>query len=260
MAGQDGKCFTTGRDAAPVFCWLASDIIPAQLDLRRRGWKIADCDQPSQDCIGIFHAAGLDFAGWMDVFAPIRHEVRRHVLVTGVELAHERTALLRIGFGDTVSRDICLEELEARARRIAEASLWLPRHREIGPLKLDLLAREGFGFDKPLNLNPREFALLWRLAESLGQTVGKQLLIQDVWRMGFVPETNSIAVHMSRLRRKLSFAGLAGMIETSAPGYRLRAPGQSGLDEAFDHADNREIPSRRPDRIDRRLQAGVSKL
>ncbi|HKT86466.1 MAG TPA: response regulator transcription factor [Novosphingobium sp.] len=160
----------------------------------------------------------------MDILSSIPDETRKHILVTGVERAEERGELLQIGFGDALSRDVDLGELEARARRVAEASSWLPRHRQIGPLRLDLLAREAFGFDRPLNLNPREFALLWRLAESIGQSVSKQSLVQDVWRMGFVPETNSIAVHMSRLRRKLSFVGLAGVIETTSPGYCLRPP------------------------------------
>ncbi|WP_232512613.1 DNA-binding response regulator [Novosphingobium sp. PP1Y] len=213
------------KGAKQGFCWLASGDIPKELDLRRSGWKLVERDRPSEECIGIFHAAGLDNMGWMHILASFGVEMRRHVLVTGVELAHERATLLQIGFGDVVSSDISLEELDARASRVAEALQWLPRHRKIGSLSLDLLAREAFGDDKPLNLNPREFALLWRLADCVGQTVSKQSLIQDVWRMGFVPETNSIAVHMSRLRRKLSFVELSGMIETSSPGgYRLTLP------------------------------------
>lgn len=203
---------------------MASDIIPSHLDLRRRGWSISSCARPSRDCIGIFHKPGLDRPDWMEVLSSIPDETRKHIMVTGVERAEERAELLQIGFGDALPREVDIGELEARARRVAESSSWLPRHRDVGPLKLDLLAREAFGFDRPLNLNPREFALLWRLAESVGQSVSKQSLVQDVWRMGFVPETNSIAVHMSRLRRKLSFVGLAGVIETASPGYVLRAP------------------------------------
>lgn len=239
-----------------MFCWLTPDVIPAQLDLRRCGWKLSNCNQSSEDCIGVFHAGSQESAAWMDALAQIRREVRRRVLVVGAELDHERAELLHGGFGDAVSREISLEELGARARRVAEASRWLLRQREIGPLKLDLLAREAFGSDRPLNLNPREFALLWRLADSLGQSVTKQSLIQDVWRMGFVPETNSIAVHMSRLRRKLSFAGLAGMIETASRGYRLRIcerpNGAPDLRDGHGTVPESRVP------IDRRLPAAVS--
>jgi DNA-binding response OmpR family regulator len=218
-----GACFDAGEDVASRFCWLTADAVPARFDLRSRGWELSGREEPGPSCVGIFHAAKFDSMGWIHVLSSLDHEARRYILVAGVEHAHQRATLLHIGFGEAVPPDISMDEYAARAGRIAESGQWLPRAREIGALKLDLLAREAFGFDKPLNLNPREFALLWRLSDNVGHVVPKQLLVQDVWRMGFVPETNSIAVHMSRLRRKLSFVGLARMVETSVGGgYRLR--------------------------------------
>lgn len=248
----DGECLETWADAAPTFCWMASDIIPVQLDLRRCGWKLSACVQPGKACIGVFHAAGPDRAAWMGALAAIPREIRKHVLVTGIELPNERAALLQLGFGDAVSREAGLNELEARAARIGETAQRLPRQRQVGALKLDLLAREAFGFEKSLNLNPREFALLWRLAEGLDHMVSKQSLIQDVWRMGFVPETNSIAVHMSRLRRKLAVGGLAGMIQTVPGGYRLLA--QEENHEYLAHANDCDAAPIRSNASDRPRQ------
>jgi DNA-binding winged helix-turn-helix (wHTH) protein len=52
--------------------------------------------------------------------------------------------------------------------------------------------------------------------------VGSGSLLTDIWRLAFRPETNSLAVHVSRLRSKLRVAGLDGLIETTAEGgYRL---------------------------------------
>ncbi|WP_255405970.1 winged helix-turn-helix domain-containing protein [Novosphingobium sp. CF614] len=161
-------------------------------------------------------------------------EMRRSALVVGVRRAHERAMLLQVGFGDAVTDAVDIEELGARAGRIAELTHWLPRRRDLGGLQLDLLAREAYANGKPLNLNPREFSLLWRLAESPNHAVSKQMLIHDVWRLGFVPETNSIAVHMSRLRRKLTFVGLRGVIETAPEGgYCLRMDDANDGREAF---------------------------
>lgn len=249
-------CFDTRGESVSRFCWLAPGEIPTHLDLRPCGWKLSDCNRPSEACIGIFPAAGLERLEWMRIVSSFDYEARKYVLVIGVE-ANERATLLQIGFGDAVSEEIGIEEFEARVRRVAEASQKLPRCRTIGPLKLDLLAREAFGFDKPLNLNPREFALLWRLADNVGHPVGKQSLIQDVWRMGFVPETNSIAVHMSRLRRKLSFVGLVKMIETAPPGgYRLRPLAETTPD-VRDRYGARPIDQDRSDRVERRRRAGA---
>jgi DNA-binding winged helix-turn-helix (wHTH) protein len=55
--------------------------------------------------------------------------------------------------------------------------------------------------------------------------VSKAELMSDIWRLAFVPETNSVAVHVSRLRAKLALAGLAGLVQTSSTGgYFLASP------------------------------------
>jgi DNA-binding response OmpR family regulator len=55
-----------------------------------------------------------------------------------------------------------------------------------------------------------------------GETVDKRELLRDVWNLTFVPETNSVAVHASRLRSKLAAAGLPGWIQTvPGGGYQL---------------------------------------
>lgn len=216
------------------FCWLGEGPLPSALDLRRRGWT-QDLDRTARcGCLGLINAGDLDSISWMGVLSSYSARDRRFIVVTGVKRAHERATLLQLGFGDALPEVLAIEELDARAGRVADAMNWLPRMRRIGTLQLDLLAREGYGNGRPLNLNPREFALLWRLTDSPNRTVSKQALIQDVWRMGFVPETNSIAVHMSRLRRKLGFAGLTGVIETASEGgYSLRIADEFGLPNNF---------------------------
>lgn len=208
------------------FRWLSGGRIPHEFDLRRCGWVLLDASEPWIGSIGVVLAGGLDSASWMHILGSMREEARRLVLVVGVEGAGERSNLLQFGFGDALGHAVDIVEVGARAVKVAEHGQWLPRTRRLSDaLLLDLLAREAFGHGKALNLNPREFALIWRLSDAPNQMVTKQALIQDVWRMGFVPETNSIAVHMSRLRRKLSFVGLENIIETASPGgYRLTVP------------------------------------
>ncbi|MEE4453821.1 winged helix-turn-helix domain-containing protein [Novosphingobium resinovorum] len=213
----------TQRDSLYRFRWLGTEKVPAEFDLRASGWALDVAGEPSSSCIGIMPAGRLDAAGWQRVLS-VREEVRRFVFVIGACSADERTELLQVGFGEAAAGAIEPGEFEARASRLAELTHWLPRHRRLGELELDLLAREAYVRGTSLNLNPREFALIWRLADSPGAPVSKQELIHDVWRMGFVPETNSIAVHMSRLRRKLGFVGMSGIIATaSAGGYCLTA-------------------------------------
>lgn len=101
----------------------------------------------------------------------------------------------------------------------------IPRFREAGDVTLDLFHRDGRVEDKWLALHPREFELLWRLAEQPGQAMTKQQLLADVWRITIEPETNSVAVHVARVRAKLAPFGLAKILATHPDGgYFLDTP------------------------------------
>lgn len=101
----------------------------------------------------------------------------------------------------------------------------IPRFRSAGDVTLDLLHRDGRVDDRWLGFHPREFSLLWRLAQEPGQRVSKRQLLSDVWRISFEPETNSVAVHVARIRAKLQPFGLNWLLGTHTEGgYFLNAP------------------------------------
>lgn len=100
----------------------------------------------------------------------------------------------------------------------------LPRQLLVGPLLLDLFHRDASVCGDWLGLHPREFALLWRLAETPRARVTRRALLRDVWRLRHEPETNTLEVHVFRLRRKLAAHGVDAMVVTDpAGGYRLDA-------------------------------------
>lgn len=50
-------------------------------------------------------------------------------------------------------------------------------------------------------------------------------LIADVWQLNHEPETNSVEVHVSRLRAKLARAACDDQVQTAPEGgYRLATP------------------------------------
>lgn len=211
-----------------VFRWVSGEDIPPSLDLRRQGWRLLDVDD-TRHCLSIVSAAELGPAMHANACSASL-EIRRLVMVSGVNDADERAKLLDDGFGDAVGEDTPLVELHARARRLSAARHWLPRQRVISRLVLDLLTRDVLTDGQPIGLKPREFELLWRLADTPDQLVSRQALVHDVLGLSFEPTSNSIAVHISRLRGKLGSAGFADMLETGAGGYRLRVP--SGVQAA----------------------------
>ncbi|MXO59838.1 hypothetical protein GRI89_09830 [Altererythrobacter salegens] len=98
----------------------------------------------------------------------------------------------------------------------------LPRWRTLGALTLDLFHRDGRHSGRWLGLHPREFGLLWRLADTPGVKVSCKALLPDVWRLSHGPETNSVELHVSRLRTKLAAVGCADLVLTDPrDGYCL---------------------------------------
>ena len=194
-----------------VFGWIAERCEPPrQWDLRRIGWTL------SADGAGP-HVRLVDAR---DREAPDGDPAL--CLFVGVECGRERARLLDAGCGDALPANVTLPELAQRARRVVAAGTRIPRLRTAGPLTLDLFHRDARAGDRWLALHPREFALLWRLAEQPGETVGRATLLREVWRLEFEPGTNSIEVHVSRLRAKLALAGIRDLVETARTGgYRV---------------------------------------
>lgn len=207
-----------------LFRWLATQAVAAEYDLRRLGWRLLDghvLSGQSDPCPLLVCPDGLPLAVWLRLAGATPAE-RRWMLMLGVDDSQQRARLLRLGFGDVLGSAGTLAEVEMRTVRLVAQARMLPRERRIGGLRLDLVGREAFVAGRGAGLHPREFALLWRLADQPGVAVSVADLLGDVWRLAFRPETNSLAVHVSRLRAKLRLVGLDGLIETLADGgYRL---------------------------------------
>lgn len=202
------------------FQWFTAGPVPDGCDLRRLGWTLVEpgFEPPQAEApplIAMPHRAVV--SDWV-MLVGASAKRRSRVLAVGVEDGLERARLLRMGFGDAIGGRLDLEEIESRALRIDAAMRSLPRERSLGPLKLDLLLRDAFVAGRATGLHPREFLLLWRLAEEPGVAIPPSELRSDVWRLAFRPETNSLAVHVSRLRNKLRTAGLDGLVETRSDG------------------------------------------
>lgn len=93
-----------------------------------------------------------------------------------------------------------------------------PRFREAGDLTLDQFHHDGRVEDVWLGLLPREFAMLWLLAERPGDRIADTQLAADLWRIRFGCETGSIAAHIDQLCTKLKVVGLARLIASDGEG------------------------------------------
>ena len=88
-------------------------------------------------------------------------------------------------------------------------------------LSIDFQLRRVERNGQSIDLSPREFEVLWLLAQASGRPVSQKELLQRLWGIDFDPESKVVEVHVFRLRRKLERRG-APLIETvRGAGYRL---------------------------------------
>lgn len=204
----------------PLFSWRSEHAAPPyRWDLRRVGWQLCevgpDC-RSERGQVLLIDGTGLGEALRFALFEAALHAGK--LVLLGCDRADERARLLAAGCGEALPGDVELYELAARAGRLSLPKSSLPRQLMVGPIALDLFYRDARIGDRWLSLHPREFLLLWRLAECPGERVTRAQLFREVWRLRHVPETNSVEVHISRLRAKLAEVGLGELVRTDPLG------------------------------------------
>jgi two-component system, OmpR family, response regulator len=156
-----------------------------------------------------------------------QEDVRTPVLVlSALGAVDDRVRGLRAGGDDYLTKPFELIELTARI----EALLRRPTDsREtklrVGPLELDLIERTATRGDRSIELLPREFRLLEYMMRRKDQMLTRGMLLEEVWKYKFVPQTNLVDVHMGRLRRKVDEPQEPPMIHNvRGVGFILRDP------------------------------------
>src|ERR1700726_520684 len=154
-----------------------------------------------------------------------KDQVRTPVLVlSALGSVDDRVHGLRMGGDDYLTKPFAFVELiariEALLRRPAESH---DRKVRAGPLELDLIERTAKRGDRTIDLLPSEFRLLEYMMRRSDQLLTRAMLLEEVWNYKFVPATNLVDVHMSRLRHKVDGAGDVPMVHSvRGAGFILR--------------------------------------
>ena len=143
------------------------------------------------------------------------------LILTARDSLEDRINGLDSGADDYLVKPFALAELQARARALIRR---YQGHSDNlltdGDITLNLQTQQVLRSAKPVEVTPKEFALLTRLIMRSGQTVHRETLQQDIYSWQDDPGSNTLEVHIHNLRRKL---GKDRIKTVRGVGYRLES-------------------------------------
>jgi DNA-binding response OmpR family regulator len=147
----------------------------------------------------------------------LRHEMNTPVLIlTARDDEIDRVVGLELGADDYMTKPFSMRELIARVK----ARLRLVRliREEVGAggipasanpvmtfadLEIDPVRREVRLGGQILSLKPKEFELLFFLAQHQGQVLTREHILQEVWGWDYIGDSRTVDVHVRWLREKI---------------------------------------------------------
>jgi DNA-binding response OmpR family regulator len=143
----------------------------------------------------------------------------RILMLTAAGQVEDRVDGLNLGADDYLAKPFAFSELVARVRALARRSPSAPPVLTRGDLIVDRIRRAVTRSGLPVPLARKELGVLEVLITADGGVVSSEQLLEQVWDENADPFTNTVAVTVLRLRRKL---GDPPLIDTViGGGYRI---------------------------------------
>ena len=144
----------------------------------------------------------------------------RVLMLTAAGTVRDRVEGLGLGADDYLAKPFAYDELLARVLALGRrARPALPPVLRAHDIELDPGRRVATRAGRPLELAPKEFAVLEALLAARGQVVSPDELVESVWDEQLDPLSNTVRMTVMTLRRRL---GDPPLIETvRGSGYRL---------------------------------------
>jgi two-component system OmpR family response regulator len=191
--------------------WLAR-LEPAEAAARGTAYDLVLLDLALPDGQGLDFLRDRRAAG----------DVTPVIILTARDRISERIAGLNAGADDYLVKPFDLSELSARIAAVARRYAGNPNPLLVhGDLEVDLAGHVVTRAGRRIDLTAREWALLEALLQRPGAILSRAQLEDRLYAFGDEVESNTIEVHVSRLRKKL---GRAAIETVRGLGYRLAQP------------------------------------
>lgn len=163
----------------------------------------------------------------LEVLSALRSRgFERPVLVlTAQDAVDAKVQTLRAGADDYVTKPFAFEELLARVEALARRPKALASPTlVVGTLVLDQNTREVHRAAEPIELTPKEYAVLEYLMRHEGRVMSRTLITEYAWGYHFDPGTNIVDVVINHLRKKIDARHERKLITTvRGVGYVIRS-------------------------------------
>ena len=147
--------------------------------------------------------------------------------LTAKGTVHDRVTGLNAGCDDYLVKPFAVAELIARVRSLLRRGTAHSTTLHSANLVLDVTTRRVTRLGKPIDLTPKEFALLEYLMRNIGQVLTKTMIEEHIWNYNFDSGTNLVEVHISHLRNKIDRGFHPPLIQTvCGVGYTISKPSE----------------------------------
>ncbi len=186
-----------------------------QVGLREQGFAVewirdgaaGEAALASDDFTAVVLDLGLPRMSGLDLLQRVRNRGDHTpvIILTAREAVDDRVRGLDIGADDYLVKPVAIRELAARLRAVARRAQGIGSGSiVVGSLSLDLASRSVTFEGNPVELQPREFALLQQLVLRAGRVVTRTQLETQLYEWDRSLDSNAIEVHVHHLRRKLA--------------------------------------------------------
>jgi len=136
----------------------------------------------------------------------------------------DRVKGLDLGADDYLVKPFAFVELLARVRALLRRGQSLPERLQAGDLVLDSLRRKVSRGGVPIDLAPKEFAILEYLLRNKGRVLSRTMIVEHVWETDYSGLTNIVDVYIRHLRSKIDEPWPEKLIKTvRGMGYMISA-------------------------------------